>query len=131
MGWGGHRANILQFLTTFIVNLPITNHGGTNNFYKRTRNVSCLIGGRITRSYMFGRNFTVVNDRRALVTLLKGNNKKNERFFSRISWWANQKKIVFFVLKCMPVAKIGVVGHISSILWGKRSEIVDVILQFK
>ena len=45
MGWGGHRANRLQFFTTDIVNLPITNHGGTKNFYKRTRNVSCLIGG--------------------------------------------------------------------------------------
>ena len=32
MGWGGHRANRLQFFTTDFVNLPITNHGGTKIF---------------------------------------------------------------------------------------------------
>ena len=32
MGWGGPRANRLQFFLTDFVNLPITNHGGTKIF---------------------------------------------------------------------------------------------------
>ena len=42
-------------------------------------------GSEYFRNYIFGRQFTVVTDHKALVTLLNGNNKKNKTMFSRLT----------------------------------------------
>ena len=42
-------------------------------------------GSEYFRNYIFGRQFTVVTDHKALVSLLNGNNKKNKTLFSRLT----------------------------------------------
>ena len=42
-------------------------------------------GSEYFRIYIFSRQFTVVTDNKALVTLLNGNDKKNKTMFSRLA----------------------------------------------
>ena len=65
------------------------------------------------RNYIFGRQFTVVTDHKALVSLLNGNSKKNKTMFSRLTRWIDRIIPFDFVIEHTPGAKIGLADYQS------------------
>ena len=70
-------------------------------------------GSEYFRNNIFGRKFTVVTDRKALVSLLNRNNKKNTTIFSRLTRWIDRIIPFDFVIEHMPAAKIGLADYLS------------------
>ena len=52
--------------------------------------LAVVCGSEYFRNYIFGRQFTVVTDHKALVSLLNGNKKKNKTMFSRLTRWIDR-----------------------------------------
>ena len=57
------------------------------------------------RNYIFWRQFTVVTDHKASITLLNGNNKKNKSMFSRLTRWIDSFIPFDFKIEHMPEEK--------------------------
>ena len=78
-------------------------------------------GSEDFRKYIFGRQFTVVTDHKALVTLLNGNNKKNKTMFSRLTRWIDRFNPFDFKIEHMPGAKVGLADYLSRHPVGEAS----------
>ena len=62
---------------------------------------------------MLGRNFLIVTDHKALISLLNSNNKKNKTMFSRLTRWLDRLIPFDFPIEHKPVAKIGLADYLS------------------
>ena len=58
-------------------------------------------------NYILGRNFIVVTDHKALISLLNGNNKKNKTVVSRLTNWLDRLIPFDLHLEHKPGAKTG------------------------
>ena len=65
------------------------------------------------RNYILGRNFLIVTDHKALISLLNGNNKKNKTMFSRLTRWLDRLIPFEFRIEHKPGAKIGLADYLS------------------
>ena len=70
-------------------------------------------GAKYFRNYILGRPYTVITDHKALVSLLKGNSKKNKTLFSRLTRWLDRLIPFHFVIEHKPGAKIGFADYLS------------------
>ena len=70
-------------------------------------------GAEYFRKYVLRRKFQVVTDHEALVSLLKGNSKKNRTMFSRLTRWLDRLIVFDFEVEHMPLAKIGLADYLS------------------
>ena len=70
-------------------------------------------GAEYFRNYILGRSFTVITDHKVLISLLNGNNKKNETLFSRLTRWLDRLIPFDFVIEHKPGAKIGLADYLS------------------
>ena len=70
-------------------------------------------GAEYFRNYVLGRKFLIVTDHKALVSLLNGNNKKNETMFSRLTRWLDRLIPFDFQVEHKPGAKIGLADYLS------------------
>ena len=62
--------------------------------------------------YLYGKNFTVVTDHRALLSILK-EHRSNKSYNSRLSRWIDRLLPYNFTIGHMPGAKMGLVDYIS------------------
>ena len=62
--------------------------------------------------YLYGKNFTVVTDHRALLSILK-EHRSNKSYNSRLSRWIDRLHPYNFTIEHMPGAKMGLVDYIS------------------
>ena len=62
--------------------------------------------------YLYGKNFTVVTDHRALLSILKEHRSKKS-YNSRLSRWRDRLLPYNFTIEHMPGAKMGLVDYIS------------------
>ena len=62
--------------------------------------------------YLYGKNFTVVTDHRALLSILK-EHRSNKSYNSRLSRWIDRLLPYNFTIEHMPGAKMGLVDYIS------------------
>ena len=63
--------------------------------------------------YLYGKNFTVVTDHRALLFILK-EHRSNKSYNSRLSRWIDRLLPYNFTIEHMPGAKMGLVDYISK-----------------
>ena len=70
-------------------------------------------GAEYFRNYILGRNFLIVTDHKALISLLNGNNKKNKTMFSRLTRWLDRLIPFYFQIEHKPGAKIGLADYLS------------------
>ena len=68
-------------------------------------------GAEYFQNFILGRNFSIVTDHKALISLLNGNNKKNKTMFSRLTRWLD--RLSPFDFRHKPGAKIGLVDYLS------------------
>ena len=64
------------------------------------------------KNYLYGKNFTVVTDHRALLSILK-DHISNKSYNSRLSRWIDRLLPYNFTIEHMPGAKMGLVDYIS------------------
>ena len=64
------------------------------------------------RYYLFGKNFTVITDHRALLSIIK-EHRSNKSYKSRLSRWIGRLLPYNFSIEHMPGAKMGLVVYIS------------------
>ena len=81
-------------------------------------------GSEYFRNYIFGRNFTVVTDHKALVSLLNGNKKKNKTMFSHLTRWIDRLILFDSVIEHMPGAKIGLADYLSRHPVGEATRVI-------
>ena len=62
--------------------------------------------------YLYGKNFTVVTDHRALLSILK-EHRSNKSYNNRLSRWIGRLLPYNFTIEQMPGAKMGLVDYIS------------------
>ena len=62
--------------------------------------------------YLYGKNFTVVTDHRALLSILK-EHRSNKSYNSRLSRWIDRLLPYNFTIEHVPGAKMGLVDYIS------------------
>ena len=65
------------------------------------------------RNYIFGRQFTVVTDHKALVTLFNGNKKKNKTMFESLTRRIDRIKPFDFENEHMPQTEIDLADYVS------------------
>ena len=70
-------------------------------------------GAEYFRNYILGRNFLIVTDHKALISLLNGNKKTNMTMFSRLTRWLDRLIPFGFQVEHKPGAKIGLADYLS------------------
>ena len=71
------------------------------------------MGAEYFRNYILGRNFLIVTDHKALISLLNGNNKKNKTMFNRLTRWLDLLIPFDFQIEQKPGAKTGLPDYLS------------------
>ena len=71
------------------------------------------MGAEYFRNYILGRNFLIMTDHKALISLLNGNKKKNKTMFSRLTRWLDRLIPFDFQVEHKPGAKIGLADYLS------------------
>ena len=72
--------------------------------------------------YLRGRNFTVVTDHRALLSILK-EHRSNKSYNSQLSRWIDRLPPYNFTIEHMPGAKMGLVDYISRNTFARAKNI--------
>ena len=72
--------------------------------------------------YLYGKNFTVVTDHRALLSILK-EHRSNKSYNSRLSRWIDRLLPYNFTIEHMPGAKMGLVDYISRNPYARAKKI--------
>ena len=72
--------------------------------------------------YLYGKNFTVVTDHRALLSILK-EHRSNKSYKSRLSRWIDRLLPDNFTIEHMPGAKMGLVDYISRNPYARAKKI--------
>ena len=72
--------------------------------------------------YLYGKNFTVVTDHRALLSILK-EQRSNKPYNSRLSRWIDRLLPYNFTKEHMPGAKMGLVDYISRNPYARAKKI--------
>ena len=72
--------------------------------------------------YLYGNNFTVVTDHRALLSILK-EHRSNKSYNSRLSLWRDRLLPHNFTIEQMPGAKMGLVDYISRNPYARAKKI--------
>ena len=72
--------------------------------------------------YLYGKNFTVVTDHRALLSILK-EHRSNKSYNSRLSRWIDRLLTYNFTIEHMPRAKMGLVDYISRNPYARAKKI--------
>ena len=72
--------------------------------------------------YLYGKNFTVVTDHRALLSILK-EHRSNKSYNSRLSRWIDRLLPYNFTIEHMPGAKTGLVDYISRNAYARAKKI--------
>ena len=70
-------------------------------------------GAKCFQNYILGWKIQVVTDHKALVSLLNGNNKKNNTMLSRLTRWLDRLVPFDFRVEHVPAAKIGLADYLS------------------
>ena len=65
------------------------------------------------KNYLYGKEFTVITDHRALLSILK-EHRSNKSYNSRLSRWVDRLLPYQFSIEHLPGAKMGLVDYISS-----------------
>ena len=81
-------------------------------------------------NFNLGRKFQVVNDHKALVSLLNDNNKKNQAKFNRLTKWLDRLTQFDFEVKHIPGAKIGPATYLSRYLNNETKAVSAYISMF-
>ena len=73
--------------------------------------------------YLYGKNFTVVTDHRALLSILK-EHRSNKSYNRRLSRWIDRLLPYNFTIEHMPGAKMGLVDYISRNPFARAKKIL-------
>ena len=65
-----------------------------------------------SKYYLFGKNFTVLTDHRALLTVLKSH-RSNKSYTSRLTRWIDRLLAFDFNIELIPGTRMGLVDYIS------------------
>ena len=69
--------------------------------------------------YFYGKDFSVLTDNRALLSILM-DHRSNKSYISRLSSWIDRLVTYNFTIEHMTGAKIGLVEYISRDPWPKK-----------
>ena len=89
------------------------NEAGKKDSTNELEMFAVVWGAEYFRNYILGRNFLIVTDHKALISLLNGNNKKNKTMFSRLTRWLDRLIPFDFRIEHKPGAKIGLADYLS------------------